>query len=1343
MQKLGIRCVRRAVSGSASTDFGKVAYASLLLVLSCALSPAFAQASAGCTPAEGSGTSSSPYRIATLCELQGISLSPAAHYLLVDSIDASTATSFEPIASTATDGFSGSFMNASEHEISSLTISRSAESNVGLFSRLANGATLTGILLVGSRMTGLDNVGSLVGFSEGAIVDSSAMGSVSGRNRVGGLVGHSRGDISGSYVKGSVSGDDYVGGLVGSGEGGISGSYVAGSVSGDDVVGGLVGRQEFGSTISGSYATGSVSGRNYVGGLIGNGYAGIDYSYATGVVSGRDHVGGLVGYQGFTPYIRNSYATGSVSGNDVVGGLVGYLESFSSMENSYATGSVFGQGNFVGGLVGRKFRFDPMFDGTVSDSYYAAGRRNNGSGEERTFAQLRCPMTAGATCPSGSQESALTYEGWDTDVWDFGSAMNLPQLSSNRNLELNQKPYIEGSSELVVGTGFTGITRFPLEADYPGSSDGSVVLTWSLLFDASSTPGGSFYFELEDGTTSTEANGSSATLAVVDDDRITAGRGFYIVLKNNVSANDDRIRVRTEEAPYIFRNDTVSARIGSTATFSFSVGYEGTPVKPVALTWSLSGVPSTLNTLVYFDLGDGTTSTTFADPGRLVADASVVTLVVVGNEELAGKSFYVELKNDISDNDDRILIRTESGQPYILLDDDIDPATTRETTTFSFSVGYTGSSEPVTLTWSLDVPPSLDGLAYFDLGGTTTSTTFTDRGVRTADSSPVMLVVEGNEDLAGNGFYVELKNNISDSVDRIPVRIAGAIPLVVGGSEQTGTIWAGSLSNFLNFRAIDQDSPDSGGAGLSWGFSSAGISDGSTVRFSGTTRGGTVGVEVVRPSLDFYGAGSFVLEVTSLAGVKTAFTVTIETVCSLVPGDDLMAEQAGAGTSDNPYQIRRLCQLQDISSSPTAHYVLEDDIDASETRDWNDGAGFEPIAIGDTTGFSGSFVNRGDFEIRSLSISRGDADSVGLFSELAGGAEIRGIKLVGSRTAGGEGVGSIAGLNGVGLIVGCSATGSVFGEGNVGGLVGDDFGFIRDSFAASTVTGTGNGILGLNYAVGGLAGYSFSSIRNSYAMGSVTGGNRVGGLVGHQAGGTIENSYAAGSVSGQIDVGGLVGQSAANTDVFLPANINNSYATGSVSGVENVGGFVGRSAENTDVGIAASINNSYATGLVSGQKNVGGFVGYQESNSSIRDSYATGSVSGQTDIGGLVGYSKGSISNTFAVSTVSTVTGTTTRIGGLVGFSENSIVSSYYTGQDQGKGWGELRTLGQLRCPTTPDAVCMLQTDQVTYAGWDSKFWDFGGTDGLPTLRREEDGGEPIAITRPLRVKVYLGGAVR
>ena len=836
MSKLGIRCVRRAVSGADLTDFGKAVCVSLLLVLSCVLSPAFAQdASAGCTPDEGRGSSSTPYRIDTLCELQGISSSPTAHYELVANIDASETVSwndgagFRPIASTATDGFSGSFVNASDHEISSLTISLSAENNVGLFSRLANGATLTGIRLVDSRITGSQSVGLLVGENKGVIEDCSATGSVSGIAAIGGLVGDNLGDISGSSATGSVSGYGNAGGLVGNqGEGAsinnsfatgtvfglgdssnigglvgtqransninnsyatglvsgankvgglvgtqganssISGSYATGLVDGANKVGGLIGEQGANSNINNSFATGSVSGYELVGGLVGSANGSISNSYATGSVPGfrgSSNIGGLVGGQGANSNINNSFATGSVSGQERVGGLVGSANG--SISNSYATGSVFGRGDNVGGLVG-------LSEASISNSYYAARGQNNSLGEERTFTQLRCPMVASATCslPGSDQR---TYEDWDTSVWGFGSDTEFPQLLSNRNSDLNQKPYIKGPTELVVGTGFPGITRLSLEADYPGTPVGSVVLTWSLLFDEPSALSDFVYFELENGTTSTEASGSALTLAVVRDDLMEES-GFYVVLKNNISANDDQVRVRTTaKQPYILRDDGIRlAEIEVNTTFGFSVGYTGSPGVPVTLTWSLSGVPTTLRHLVYFELGNDTTSTTVTDPGKLTSSARSVTLVVVGNKELAGISFYVVLKNDISDSVDRVRVDVEEEkQPYILRDGDIRPAPIGSTSTFSFSVGYAGTpGKPVTLTWSLSgVPATLRHLVYFELGNDTTDTMVTDPGKITSSASTATLVVVGNKELAGRSFYVVLENDISDSVDQVLVQV--------------------------------------------------------------------------------------------------------------------------------------------------------------------------------------------------------------------------------------------------------------------------------------------------------------------------------------------------------------------------------------------------------------------------------------------------------------------------------------------------------------------------------------------------------------------------------------------
>ena len=51
----------------------------------------------------------------------------------------------------------------------------------------------------------------------------------------------------------------------------------------------------------------------------------------------------------------------------------------------------------------------------------------------------------------------------------------------------------------------------------------------------------------------------------------------------------------------------------------------------------------------------------------------------------------------------------------------------------------------------------------------------------------------------------------------------------------------------------------------------------------------------------------------------------------------------GSGTESDPYRIYNVAQLQDINENHSAHYILVNDIDASETRLWNGGKGFLPI----------------------------------------------------------------------------------------------------------------------------------------------------------------------------------------------------------------------------------------------------------------------------------------------------------------------------------------------------------------------------------------------------------------
>ena len=199
---------------------------------------------------------------------------------------------------------------------------------------------------------------------------------------------------------------------------------------------------------------------------------------------------------------------------------------------------------------------------------------------------------------------------------------------------------------------------------------------------------------------------------------------------------------------------------------------------------------------------------------------------------------------------------------------------------------------------------------------------------------------------------------------------------------------------------------------------------------------------------------------------------------------------SGDGTANNPYVITALNQLNAVRNDLNAYYKLGADVDASETANWSNGAGFVPIGY-DGNGnnpFTGVFDGAGH-AIRNLTINQPKMDMVGLFG------------MVGS-----NGVIEHTALEG----------GSIIGNNHVG-LAGRSDGTIHRSY----VTGSVRSHMA---TAGGLAGYNgiHGKITSSYTTNAVTGADYVGGLVGRNDG-TVSDSYAAGRISGAAIVGGLVG----------------------------------------------------------------------------------------------------------------------------------------------------------------------------------------------------------------------------
>lgn len=170
-----------------------------------------------------------------------------------------------------------------------------------------------------------------------------------------------------------------------------------------------------------------------------------------------------------------------------------------------------------------------------------------------------------------------------------------------------------------------------------------------------------------------------------------------------------------------------------------------------------------------------------------------------------------------------------------------------------------------------------------------------------------------------------------------------------------------------------------------------------------------------------------------------------------------------SGTTSDPYKISNDHELQCISKHKDSHFVLTQNIDASETTNWNSGKGFTPIGSSDD--FSGS-LNGAGYEITGLTIERKNGSYVGLFADIDGS------------------------VSNVGLV-------------NVS-ITND----VDDMYVHYT---------------GGIAANNSGDISNSYVTGSVSGGISGGIVSENHSGASVTNSYAAASVSGRGGAGGITG----------------------------------------------------------------------------------------------------------------------------------------------------------------------------------------------------------------------------
>ena len=314
------------------------------------------------------------------------------------------------------------------------------------------------------------------------------------------------------------------------------------------------------------------------------------------------------------------------------------------------------------------------------------------------------------------------------------------------------------------------------------------------------------------------------------------------------------------------------------------------------------------------------------------------------------------------------------------------------------------------------------------------------------------------------------------------------------------------------------------------------------------------------------------------------------------------------------YLISNLTELNWIRNAPKEDYRLIDDINATETRNWNNGKGWKPVGE-ENYEFYGSFDGQ-NHRVINLTMNRPDEEYVSMFGITGSDAVIEKLKILNFSLDGGDNSGSLVGQN-HGKVKNVKAIGTArFNEGNSGGLIGSNTkGEVLDSHTIIDIEGESE--YDELTRIGGLIGYlRDGSIKNSSSDGSIdVKGSLVGGLVGYSfSSPSIVNSNSSASIYAVQNVGGLVGYND-------HGDIRKSYSSGEVSGDKEIGGLVGN---NNEI-----IKNSYSSSNVEGNRSVGGLVGYNNDEGDIENSYSVGEVTGDQYAGGLVGWDVGTVEESF------------------------------------------------------------------------------------------------------------------
>jgi trimeric autotransporter adhesin len=415
----------------------------------------------------------------------------------------------------------------------------------------------------------------------------------------------------------------------------------------------------------------------------------------------------------------------------------------------------------------------------------------------------------------------------------------------------------------------------------------------------------------------------------------------------------------------------------------------------------------------------------------------------------------------------------------------------------------------------------------------------------------------------------------------------------------------------------------------------------------------------------------------------------------------------GSGTESDPYRISTIEQLQAIDQDKylNKHFIQVNDIDASETENYQRGSGFKFIGDPERP-FTGTYNGNG-YKIKDLRlhIQRSGRDHTGIFGYVKGGV-IKNVTIENSPRSPAKLQELQHAYKSADFREGNlnSNDTDVFDSRGIGGLVGfNDGGVVSNCRFIGNVGGY------ISHSVGGLVGINTGLIEDSYFEGRVSAGASSGLVVINN--GDIVNSHAKGWLGGMSAYGLVINNMGLITQSFTDADVNGTFRATGLVGFNN-----------------GLIKKSYSLGTAQSDHISAGLV--TDNNGEIINSFSLTEINARykdwsEDLfisGGLVGQNleNGLIIHSFFGGVLSVIGGDigNDNIGGISGINHSSITASYWdtesTGQNQGVGEGN------------PDGATGLTTQQMTGQAAEAHMPEFDWvnvwrtTDGYPVLRWQE-----------------------